>query len=96
MRYEAVSCAPLALGLNWSGRRKPTPCLATCKGTAAAVDGLSEEPVLYGIKIRHQPPMRSDIAGRDLRVFPDDAFIASYPRSGNTWTRFLMANLIHP
>jgi hypothetical protein len=38
----------------------------------------------------------TDIAGRNLKVFPDDTFIASYPRSGNTWTRFLIANLMHP
>ena len=37
-----------------------------------------------------------DIAGRDFTIFPDDTFIVSYPRSGNTWTRFLIANLIHP
>jgi hypothetical protein len=29
-------------------------------------------------------------------VYPDDTFIVSYPRSGNTWTRFLVANLLHP
>jgi hypothetical protein len=29
-------------------------------------------------------------------VYPDDTFIVSYPRSGNTWTRFLIANLLHP
>jgi Sulfotransferase domain len=37
-----------------------------------------------------------DVAGRNLTVFPDDTFIVSYPRSGNTWTRFLVANLLHP
>lgn len=37
-----------------------------------------------------------DIAGRNLAVYPDDTFIVSYPRSGNTWTRFLIANLLHP
>ncbi len=34
--------------------------------------------------------------GRNLDVFPDDVFIVSYPKSGNTWTRFLIANLVHP
>jgi hypothetical protein len=52
--------------------------------------------VLYGIKFITSYLLGTDIAGRNLRVFPDDTFIASYPRSGNTWTRFLIANLIHP
>jgi hypothetical protein len=34
--------------------------------------------------------------GRNLRVFPDDVFLVSYPKSGNTWTRFLIANLVFP
>src|SRR5208337_4637736 len=36
-----------------------------------------------------QPP------GPDLPVFPDDAFLIAYPKSGNTWTRFLVGNLIY-
>lgn len=35
------------------------------------------------------------LAGRNLTVFPDDVFLTSYPRSGNTWTRFLISNLIY-
>lgn len=28
------------------------------------------------------------------RILPDDIYIASYPRSGNTWTRYIIATLI--
>jgi hypothetical protein len=33
-------------------------------------------------------------AGRRLEVRPTDVFLASYPRSGNTWARFLISNLV--
>lgn len=35
-------------------------------------------------------------AGPDLPVYPDDAFLIAYPKSGNTWTRFLVGNLLYP
>jgi hypothetical protein len=52
--------------------------------------------MIYGLKWVFQYLTGRDIAGRTLAVLPDDAFIVSYPRSGNTWTRFLIANLLHP
>jgi hypothetical protein len=52
--------------------------------------------MIYGIKRVAKVLLGKDIAGRDFAVYPDDTFIVSYPRSGNTWTRFLIANLVHP
>jgi Sulfotransferase domain len=34
--------------------------------------------------------------GMSLKVRSDDTFLVSYPKSGNTWLRFLIANLLHP
>jgi hypothetical protein len=52
--------------------------------------------MIYGIKFVLNYLLGKDIAGRNLAVFPDDTFIVSYPRSGNTWTRFLIGNLLRP
>jgi hypothetical protein len=50
----------------------------------------------YAAVLHGQPtPYPAAGPGRNLQVRPDDTFIVSYPRSGNTWLRFLCANLIH-
>lgn len=38
---------------------------------------------------------RSNSAGRGATVYPDDIFITSYPKSGNTWACFLVSNLLY-
>jgi hypothetical protein len=40
--------------------------------------------------------LERDIPLRRHEVWPDDIFLVSFPKSGNTWTRFLLANLMHP
>jgi len=52
--------------------------------------------MIYGIKQVVKYLAGMDRAERNLAIRPDDTFLASYPRSGNTWTRFLLANLLHP
>ena len=37
-----------------------------------------------------------DRADRNFFVYPDDIVLVSYPKSGNTWSRFLVANLMYP
>lgn len=44
----------------------------------------------YGV--RHT--LELDRPRHNLVVLPDDIFIISFPKSGNTWTRFLIANLL--
>lgn len=52
--------------------------------------------MIYGVRTILRYWLGKDIAGRNLAIYPDDTFVVSYPRSGNTWTRFLIANLLHP
>lgn len=52
--------------------------------------------MIHGVKTVLGYLLGTDQAGRDFRVYPDDTFILSYTRSGNLWTRFLVAHLVHP
>jgi hypothetical protein len=61
-----------------------------------AVNSGAIPPVIYGIKTITKFLLGTDKADRNFAVYPDDTFLVSYPRSGNTWTRFLIANLVYP
>lgn len=52
--------------------------------------------MIYGAKVVIKYLLGRDRAERNFAVYPDDTFLVSYPRSGNTWTRFLIAHLVHP
>jgi hypothetical protein len=38
--------------------------------------------------------VRPDAAGKSFSPSPGETMLVSYPRSGNTWTRFVLANLV--
>ncbi len=40
--------------------------------------------------------LERDSSLRRHEVWPDDIFLVSFPKSGNTWTRFLLGNLMNP
>jgi len=55
------------------------------------MENMKERLAAYARAVTKRQP-----AARDLTVYPDDTFLVSFPRSGNTWTRFLVCNLINP
>jgi len=48
------------------------------------------------LRYRMKRLLGRDAPGGNLTIYDDDVFISSYPKSGSTWVRFLVANLIHP
>jgi len=52
--------------------------------------------MFYELRYAVKCMLGRDVAERNFNVYPDDSFVISYPKSGNTWTRFLIANLAYP
>jgi hypothetical protein len=67
----------------------------------SAADRVGAPEPASGVDTARAAPHRSERrwrmpagGGRTLTVFHDDVFLASYPRSGSSWVRFLIANLL--
>ena len=52
--------------------------------------------MIYGLKYVAKRLLGKDVAGRNFAIYPDDTFLVSYPRSGNTWTRRVVTGGMGP
>ena len=52
--------------------------------------------ILKHLKYTSQVLFGQVMAGRRFTLLPGDRFLVSYPRSGSTWTRFLIGNMLSP
>ncbi|HUY13683.1 MAG TPA: sulfotransferase domain-containing protein [Terriglobia bacterium] len=60
-------------------------------GETTLVGGLRRPLVKIGRIV-----LRRELAGRQYTPFADDICLVAYPKSGNTWLRFLVGNLVDP
>lgn len=57
--------------------------------------GMSNMKWIRFLKRIARRPILPGVVGRNVTIFKNDLFIVSYPKSGNTWTRFLIGNLFY-
>ncbi len=60
------------------------------QGYPISLNIISEKPDAFS---RVSKTIRT--GAKEIEVFDDDIFLVSYPRSGNTWLRFLLASALH-
>ena len=47
------------------------------------------------IKKKIKKLLSDRVSGRNIEIYDSDIFLVSYPKSGNTWLRFLIGNVIY-
>ena len=60
------------------------------------MNGLKSILFRFGIRVSYLPRRRRLQYLKLNRLMPGDTFMCSYPRSGNTWTRMIVACLLDP
>ncbi len=70
-------------------------------GTLKEIIAIKQPPLMFSVekiikRLRSQIRLliTKNSIGRDIRVYEDDTFIVSYPKSGNTWVRLMLSDLI--
>ena len=58
-------------------------------GVAISINVIAQKPLTHEVVSK-----KIHTANKTIEVFDDDIFLVSYPRSGNTWMRFLLAMII--
>lgn len=82
--YTLMKRAADALGWRWRRLER------IARAVVPRVIRQCRMPTSGGLEYGHQS--HPDIGV----IYPDDTFLVSFPRSGNTWIRFVMANLLYP
>ena len=91
-----VSLAGIDFGRNDSSSPEPVPSTLLPKTSRADAEEGAPTPMIQQLAYAVKYVLGKDVAGRNFFVYPDDTFLVSYPKSGSTWARFLVAALANP
>ena len=75
----------------------PALAFLSCMAQPAAKLKTSRNSLVFShLRSAWRYALERDSSARRHEVWPDDIFLVSFPKSGNTWIRFLLANLMNP